>query len=232
MAEDRKILIVEDEKKIADTLKMGLAEHGFHVEVAYDGKLGHQFISSDYWDLAILDINLPGMNGYDLCKAIRYRHPDMLVIMLNSISSLDDKIEGYDAGADDYLIKPFEFRELLLKIRALLKRTPGQSMPVGNILRAADLEMNLDNKEVHRANRKVKLTAKEFQLLEYMVRNKNRVVSRADLAINVWDVDFDTNTNVIDVYISYVRNKIDRDFDHKLIQTHVGMGYILKTNGS
>ena len=232
MAEDRKILIVEDEKKIADTLKMGLAEHGFYVEVAYDGKLGHQFISAHRWDLVILDINLPGMNGYDLCKAIRYRHPDMLVIMLTSMSSLDDKIEGYDAGADDYLIKPFEFRELLLKIRALLKRTPGQSMPVGNILRAADLEMNLDNKEVHRADRKVRLTAKEFQLLEYLVRNKNRVVSRADLAINVWDVDFDTNTNVIDVYISYVRNKIDKDFDHKLIQTHVGMGYILKTSAS
>ncbi len=145
------------------------------------------------------------------------------------MSSLDDKVEGYDAGADDYLVKPFEFRELLLKIRALLKRTPGQEMPVGNLLRAGDLEMNLDNKEVHRAGKKIKLTAKEFQLLEYLMRNKNRVVSRADLAINVWDVDFNTNTNVIDVYISYVRNKVDRDFDVKLIQTHVGMGYVLKT---
>jgi DNA-binding response OmpR family regulator len=231
MADDRKILIVEDEKKIADTLKMGLAEHGFSVEVAYDGKIGHHLITSHRWDLVILDINLPGMNGYDLCKAIRYHHPDTLVIMLTSMSSLDDKIEGYDAGADDYMIKPFEFRELLLKISALLKRTSGQTMPVGNILRAADLEMNLDNKEVNRGGRKVKLTTKEFQLLEYLIRNKNRVVSRADLAINVWDVDFDTNTNVIDVYISYVRNKIDKDFDHKLIQTHVGMGYILKTNG-
>ena len=232
MGEDRKILIVEDEKKIADTLKMGLAEHGFYVEVAYDGKIGHQLINSHRWDLILLDINLPGMNGYDLCKAIRYKYPDILIIMLTSMSSLDDKIEGYDSGADDYLIKPFEFRELLLKIRALLKRTAGPSMPVGNILRAADLEMNLDNKEVHRAGLKVKLTAKEFQLLEYLLRNKNRVVSRADLAINVWDVDFDTNTNVIDVYISYVRNKIDKDFDHKLIQTHVGMGYILKASGS
>lgn len=232
MAEERKILIVEDERKIADTLKMGLAENGFYVEVAYDGKIGHQLISSHRYDLVILDINLPGMNGYDLCKAIRYRNADMLVIMLTSMSSLDDKIEGYDAGADDYIVKPFEFRELLLKIRALLKRTPGQSMPVGNLLLAADLEMNLDNKEVHRAGQKIKLTAKEFQLLEYLMRNKNRVVSRADLAINVWDVDFNTNTNVIDVYISYVRNKVDKDFDHKLIQTHVGMGYILKTSGS
>lgn len=232
MADERKILIVEDEKKIADTLKIGLEENGFYVEVAYDGKIGHQLAISLRFDLIILDINLPGMNGYDLCKAIRYQYPEMLVIMLTSMSSLDDKVEGYAAGADDYLVKPFEFRELLLKIRALLKRTAGPVMPVGNMLRAADLEMNLDNKEVRRAGRRIKLTAKEFQLLEYLMRNKNRVVSRADLAVNVWDVDFNTNTNVIDVYISYVRNKVDKDFGDKLIQTHVGMGYILKTNGS
>jgi len=232
MSEERRIIIIEDEKKIADTLKMGLTENGFDVEVAYDGKIGDQLLMSRPFDLAILDINLPGMNGYEICKAIRYRNMNMLVIMLTSMSSLDDKIEGYDSGADDYLVKPFEFRELLLKIRALLKRTPGTSMPVGNLLRAADLEMNLDNKEVHRSGRRIKLTAKEFQLLEYLMRNKNRVVSRADLAINVWDVDFNTNTNVIDVYISYVRNKVDKDFEQKLIQTHVGMGYILKTQPS
>src|ERR1700744_3424618 len=181
MADERKILIVEDEKKIADTLQMGLAEHGFDVEVAYDGKIGYQLLTSQRFDLVILDINLPGMNGYDLCKAIRYRNMNMLVIMLTSMSSLDAKVEGYDAGADDYLVKPFEFRELLLKMRALLKRTPGQSMPVGNLLRAADLEMNLDNKEVLRAGRRIKLTAKEFQLLEYLMRNKNGGGSRAGL---------------------------------------------------
>jgi two-component system copper resistance phosphate regulon response regulator CusR len=230
--DERRILIVEDERKIADTLKMGLGENGFEVEAAYDGKIGYQLLLSRSFDLVILDINLPGMNGYELCKAIRYRNPNMLVIMLTSLSSLDDKIEGYDAGADDYLVKPFQFRELLLKIRALLKRSPGQSEPVGNVLKAADLEMNLDNKEVYRAGRRIKLTAKEFQLLEYLMRNKNRVVSRADLAVNVWDVDFNTNTNVIDVYISYVRNKVDRDFEDKLIQTHVGMGYILKTSSN
>jgi two-component system copper resistance phosphate regulon response regulator CusR len=232
MMEERKILVVEDEKKIADTLKMGLTENGFYVEVAYDGKIGHQLVTSRPFDLVILDINLPGMNGYDLCKAIRYRNKNMLIIMLTSMSALENKIEGYDAGADDYLVKPFEFRELLLKIRALLKRTPGETMPIGNVLRAGDLEMNLDNKEVHRSGKKIKLTAKEFQLLEYLMRNKNRVISRADLAITVWDVDFNTNTNVIDVYISYVRNKIDKDFEDKLIQTHVGMGYILKANGN
>jgi len=148
--------------------------------------------------------------------------------MLTSMIALKDKIEGYDSGTDDYMVKPFEFKELLLKIRALLKRTMNQSLPVGNILRASDLEMNLDSKEVKRDDKIINLTTKEFQLLEYLLRNKNKVVSRVDIAISVWDVDFETNTNVIDVYISYLRNKVDKDFKHKLIQTHVGMGYILK----
>jgi DNA-binding response OmpR family regulator len=225
---ERKILIVEDEKKIADTLKFGLDEIGFSVEVAYDGKLGYHLFCAKDFDLVILDINLPGMNGYDLCKAIRLQNQHIPVLMFTSMSALNDKIEGYESGADDYMVKPFEFKELLLRIRALLKRTVNQSLPVGNVLKAADLEMDLDSKEVKRDNRKISLTAKEFQLLEYLLRNKNRVVSRVDIAINVWDVDFETNTNVIDVYISYLRNKVDKHFEQKLIQTHVGMGYILK----
>ena len=228
--EDIRILIVEDEQKIADTLKFGLSENGFKVEVAYDGKLGYRLFSVQDFDLLILDINLPGMNGYELCKAVRLLNEQVPIIILTSMSALNDKIEGYDAGADDYIIKPFEFKELLLKMRVLLKRTKSQYAPVGNMLRLSDLEMNLDSKEVKRDNIPIQLTAKEFQLLEYLMRNKNRVVSRADIAINVWDMDFDSNTNVIDVYISYVRNKVDKNFDHKLIQTQVGMGYILKEN--
>ncbi len=223
-----KILIVEDEKKIADTLKFGLGEIGFYVEVAYDGTLGYHLFCAQDFNIVILDINLPGMNGYELCKAIRSRNPHIPVLMLTSMITLNDKIEGYDSGADDYMVKPFEFKELLLKIRSLLKRTTNQSLPVGNVLIAADLEMNLDSKEVKRDDKIVNLTAKEFQLLEYLLRNKNRLVSRVDIAINVWDIDFETNTNVIDVYISYLRNKVDKHFEHKLIQTHVGMGYILK----
>lgn len=226
--ERRKILIVEDEKKIADTLKFGLSEIGFDVEVAYDGILGYHLFNAHDFNLVILDINLPGMNGYELCKAIRLKDQHIPVLMLTSMIALNDKIEGYDSGTDDYMVKPFEFKELLLKIRALLKRTSNQSLPVGNILRAADLEMNLDSKEVKRDDKIINLTAKEFQLLEYLLRNKNRLVSRVDIAINVWDIDFETNTNVIDVYISYLRNKVDKNFEHKLIQTHVGMGYILK----
>ena len=225
---ERKILIVEDEKKIADTLKFGLDEIGFSVEVAYDGKLGYHLFCAKDFHLVILDINLPGMNGYDLCKAIRLKDEQIPIVMLTSMITLKDKIEGYDSGADDYMIKPFEFKELLLKIRVLLKRTTNQNLPVGNVLRASDLEMNLDSKEVKRDNQIINLTAKEFQLLEYLLRNKNRLVSRVDIAINVWEVDFETNTNVIDVYISYLRNKIDKNFEHKLIQTQVGMGYILK----
>ncbi|HLL42035.1 MAG TPA: response regulator transcription factor [Segetibacter sp.] len=226
--EERKILIVEDEQKIADTLKLGLTENGFYVEVAYDGNIGYKLFQSHNYNLIVLDINLPGINGYDFCKMVRAQNAEIPIIMLTALSSLGDKIDGYDAGADDYLIKPFEFRELMMKIRVLLKRTMHQNIPMGTILRAADLEMNLDSKEVKRENTVINLTAKEFQLLEYLLRNKNRLVSRADIAINVWNIDFDTNTNVIDVYINYVRNKVDKPFEHKLIQTHVGTGYILK----
>lgn len=228
--EERKILLVEDEQKIADTLKQGLVENGFYAEVAYDGRIGLKLFETHDFNLVVLDINLPGINGYELCKQIRSKNAQVPVIMLTALSSLNDKIEGYDAGADDYIIKPFEFRELLMKIRVLLKRTMNQQVPSGNLLRAAGLEMNLDSKEVRRDGIPINLTAKEFQLLEYLMRNKNRVVSRADIAINVWDIDFDTNTNVIDVYINYVRNKVDKQFDQKLIQTQVGMGYILKEN--
>jgi DNA-binding response OmpR family regulator len=228
--EERKILIIEDEQKIADTLKLGLIENGYHVEVAYDGTIGYRLFQAHRFNLVILDINLPGINGYELCKRIRSENQHIPVIMLTALSGLGDKIEGYDAGADDYMIKPFEFKELLLKIRALLKRTMNQNLPVGMLLKAGDLEMNLDSKEVKRDDQHINLTAKEFQLLEYLLRNKNRVVSRADIAINVWDIDFDTNTNVIDVYISYLRNKVDKNFSTKLIQTQVGMGYILKEN--
>jgi two-component system copper resistance phosphate regulon response regulator CusR len=226
--EERKVLIIEDERKIADTLKFGLSEHGYHVEAAYDGNIGLSIFMNHNFDLVILDINLPGINGFELCKAIRRQNDKIPIIMLTSMSRLDDKIEGYDAGADDYVVKPFEFKELLMKIRAQLKHVMTQHLPVGNILKAGELEMNLDTMDVVRDGNKISLTAKEFQLLEYLLRNKNRVVSRADIAINVWDTDFDSNTNVIDVYINYLRNKIDKPFEEKLVQTIVGTGYILK----
>lgn len=228
MSEERKLLIIEDEKKIATTLKKGLTENGYHVDLAFDGIIGKRLFDSNEYDLIILDINLPGMNGFELCKAIRNHNQQIPIIMLTAMNTTEDKIEGFDTGTDDYMIKPFEFKELLVRIRALLKRTMNQQLPTGNILKVADLEMNLDTKEVSRANQPITLTAKEFQLLEYFMRNRNRVLSRADIAERVWEIDFDTQTNVIDVYVNYLRNKIDKKFETRLIHTQVGMGYIMK----
>jgi two-component system, OmpR family, copper resistance phosphate regulon response regulator CusR len=221
------ILLVEDEKKIADILRKGLGEQQFHVDVAYDGLIGKKMFDAHAFDLIILDINLPGMNGYELCRYIRSRNEKIPVIMLTALDSTDDKVQGFDAGADDYIIKPFDFKELLVRIKALLKRIY-KHVQQGNILKVSDVVMNLDSKEVTRSGKTISLTAKEFQLLEYLVRNKNRVVSRADIALSVWDIDFDTKTNVIDVYVNFLRKKLDKDFQPKLIHTQVGMGYILK----
>ena len=228
--EERKILIVEDETKIANTLKKGFTEMGYHVELAFDGLIGKKIFLAHSFDIIILDINLPGINGYELCKIIRGHNQQIPIIMLTAMSALDDKIEGFDAGADDYMVKPFEFKELLVRIRTLLKRTLTQQLPVGNILRYDDLEMNLGTKEVKRSDTKIILTLKEFQLLEYFMRNRKRVLSRADIAEAVWDIDFDTKTNVIDVYVNYLRNKIDKNFATKLIHTQVGMGYIMRAD--
>lgn len=227
LPDEVKILLVEDERKIAETLKKGLTEQQYHVELCYDGIIGKKLFETHSFDIIILDINIPGINGYELCKIIRSRNERVPIIMLTALSSTDDKIEGFDAGADDYVVKPFDFKELLVRIRALLKRI--HQMPqTGNILKVDDVVMNLDSKEVTRLGKPIALTAKEFQLLEYLVRNKNRVVSRADIALNVWDIDFDTKTNVIDVYVNFLRKKLDKEFDQKLIHTQVGMGYILK----
>jgi DNA-binding response OmpR family regulator len=227
--EQEMILVIEDEPKIADSLKLGLTEKGYHVDTAYDGKRGLEAFESKNYDLILLDINLPSINGYELCKIFRIRNPEVPIIILTSLIELEDKIFGYDLGADDYLVKPFEFKELLLKIKVFLKRTSLKDLPP-RVLKAADLEMDLDRKEVKRGSKQINLTAKEFQLLEFLLMNKNKVVARHEIAMNVWEIDFDTNTNVIDVYINYLRNKVDKPFDQKLIQTQVGMGYILKEN--
>jgi two-component system copper resistance phosphate regulon response regulator CusR len=229
MAETR-ILLVEDEKKIAESLRKGLSEHYYDVDVAYDGVIGRKLFDSKKYDLAILDINLPLMNGYELARHIRQSNDEILVIMLTAMNTTEDKIEGFEAGADDYIVKPFDFQELLVRIRALLKRLYHQPAVGANILKVGDLVMNLDSKEVSREGRNIPLTAKEFQLLEYFIRNKNKVVSRIDIALNVWDIDFDTKTNVIDVYVNFLRKKIEKDFSSKLIYTQVGMGYVLKEN--
>jgi len=226
--EVQKILLVEDEKKIADSVAMGLFELGYNVEVAYDGKIGLRLFESNPFNLVVLDVNLPGLNGFDLCKMIRKKDPSVPVIMLTALHTLEDKVEGFGAGADDYIGKPFEFKELVVRIGALLKRVNNRFPTMGNVLKIEDLEMDLESKNVTRNGVSITLTAKELQLLEYFMKNRNRVVSRVEIAENVWGEDFESKTNVIDVYINFLRKKIDRDFEPKLIHTQVGLGYIMK----
>lgn len=224
----KKILIVEDEVKIANTLKKGFDENGFEADSAFDGFQGQTLFNSKLYDLVILDLNIPKLNGIDLCKAIRLKNTQVPIIMFTAKNTFENKIEGYEVGADDYIVKPFEFKELLLKVKAILKRSMVNSEKETSKLVFADVEMNLLTQETKRSGVNIILTAKEFQLLEYFLRNKNRIISRSELAEKVWDITFDTQTNVIDVYINYLRKKIDKTFPTKLIHTQVGAGYILK----
>jgi len=223
-----KILIVEDEPKVASFIKKGLEEQSYLVEQAFDGNIGKSMVLSSTYDVIILDVNLPGINGFELCKIIRENHIITPVLMLTALGTTDDKLTGFDSGADDYLVKPFEFRELIARLKALVKRGSTDASQTSNVLKVADLELDLDQKIAIREGHKVDLTAKEFALLEYFIRNKGRVVSRIDIAEKVWEINFDTGTNVIDVYVNFLRKKVDRDFPTRLIHTVVGMGYILK----
>ena len=226
------ILIIEDDLRVAELLQRGLVEHGFTPTLAYDGISGKKLALQNDYDLIITDIILPKMDGIDLCKLIRQSKPNMPIIMLTALGTTDDKIEGFDAGADDYLVKPFEMRELMARIRALLNRRANSNNNSSVILNYDDLEMNLHTKMVKRNNQDISLTPKEFKLLEYMLQNPERVLSRSEIAEKVWDTHFDTGTNFIDVYINYLRKKIDREFEHKLIHTKSGMGFVLKREDS
>ncbi len=223
-----KILVVEDEPSISNFIKKGLEENGFEVSQAFDGEMGLKLAGRDDFELIILDLILPGINGLEFCQKLRSQiQVHTPVLMLTALSTTDDIVTGLDAGADDYLGKPFKFKELLARIRALTRRK-GSTLVNVNRLKVADLEVDLDKKFVTRSGKEIRLTPKEFFLLEYLVRNKNRVVSRLDILENVWDIQFDLSTNVVDVYMNYLRNKVDKPFEDKLIQTVVGMGYIVK----
>lgn len=222
-----KILVIEDEQSVSSFIRKGLEEQGYEVTQAFDGTTGLRAVIQQKFDLVILDIILPGMNGLEVCKNLRERGETAVpILMLTALGATEDVVSGLDAGADDYLGKPFKFKELLARVRALTRRKNLSSAT--KQLQVADLEMDLDSKMVSRGDKPIKLTAKEFNLLEYLIRNKGRVVSRVDILENVWEVNFDMGTNVIDVYVNYLRNKVDKNFSPKLIHTVVGMGYVLK----
>lgn len=224
-----KVLLVEDEPKVAASVKTWLEENGVSVEIAPDGAVGQYLVQANYYDLVLLDLNLPFVSGYEVCKTIRSLHPELPIILVTALGSVEQKLTGFDAGADDYLVKPFDFRELLARMRNLLKKKPVASdgTRIDEMLRVADLEIDTGFKSVSRAGKPIDLTAKEYTLLEYLVRLNGRVASRHEIVEAVWDVNFDTGTNVVEVYINFLRKKIDRNHEPKLIHTKQGLGYFL-----
>ena len=221
-----RILVVEDQKKMANFLKQGLNEVGYAVDVAEGGQSAEVVVSANEYDLLILDVMLPDQNGLDTARHLRrdgYHGP---ILMLTALSTTKDKVHGLDAGADDYLTKPYAFDELLARVRALLRRKASSSG--ASTIKYSDLEMDLIHRKVTRAGRDIALTAKEFSLLEYFMRNPDRPLGRVSIAEHVWDIHFDSESNVIDVYINMLRKKVDSPFPKKLIHTVVGVGYVLK----
>ena len=220
-----RILVIEDEKKITDFIKRGLREEGYAADVAYDGEQGFFLAKTNTYDLILLDLMLPKMDGLSVCKKLRAEGVSTPIIMVTAKDTVKDKVVGLDSGADDYLTKPFAFEELLARMRAVLRKKDAKSV---NKLQVDDLVLDLLTHKVTRAGKEITLTSKEYSLLEYLMRNAGSVVTRTMISEHVWDIDFDTFTNVIDVYIKYLRDKIDSDSKKKLIQTIRGRGYTLK----
>jgi DNA-binding response OmpR family regulator len=225
-----KLLVVEDEPKVASFLKQGLEEQSYEVSIAYDGIFAKKMALDNEFDAIILDVMIPYLNGMEVARELRAEGIKTPILMLTALGATDEKVSGLDAGADDYLVKPFEFRELLARLRALTKRYTQVPIEEKKVLILEDLELDLNRKVARRGGKTIDLTAKEFSLLEYLIRNKNRVISRNEILEKVWVAGFDTTTNVIDVYINFLRKKIDKDFSKKIIHTMVGMGYIVKSD--
>lgn len=226
-AELKYILLVEDDPKLGPTVQQELINAGYHVELAVDGKQAEALFLSEPFNLVLLDINIPYIDGWELCLRFRKKSKTIPIIMLTALGELQDKIDAFDNGADDYLLKPFHFNELLARIKVFLKRS-GNSETRNEILKLADLEMSIDTKEVKRDGKSISLTAKEFALLELLIRNQGRVISKAEIAEKVWNINFDTGTNTIEVYINFLRNKVDKPFGKQLIFTKTGFGYFIE----
>ena len=221
-----RVLVVEDQKKMAGFLRKGLVEAGYSVDTAETGAAAETLASENDYDLIILDVMLPDQNGLDTARHLRrdgYKNP---ILMLTALDGTKDKVHGLDAGADDYLTKPFSFDELLARMRALLRRG---TQTLDSVLRFQDVEMNLVHRKVTRSGKEIQLTPKEFALLEYFLRHPNRPISRTEISEHVWDVHFDSDSNVIDVYVNMLRKKIDHPFQKRLLHTVVGAGYALKS---
>ena len=222
------ILLIEDNRRISEFIVKGLEESGFSVVLAENGADGRELISEKQWDVILLDIMLPDIDGIELLQYIRYRKIHTPVLVLSALGEPDDKVKALDYGADDYLAKPFHFKELISRINALTRRVKLSYDTPSNILECGDLKLYIDQHKVERNGKEIKLTFQEFKLLQYLMEHKNKVLSRTQILDTVWGLNYDTNTNVVDVYISYLRNKIDSEYDDKLIETIKGRGYMIR----
>ena len=220
-----RVLVVEDDPKLLDSIRQGLKEHGFAVDVAPDGRLGLELALGADYDALILDVMLPGKSGLEILRELRVRHRATPVLILSARSAVEDRVRGLDLGADDYLPKPFSFQELLARLRAITRRPAAEP---ATTLTAVDLELDTVHRSVRRGNRQIELTSKEFGLLEYLMKRKGVVLTRAMILDHVWDLDYDGGSNLVEVYINYLRKKVDQGADVKLIQTVRGSGYVLK----
>src|SRR3546814_259900 len=225
-----KILLVEDEPGVASFIRKGLEEQQHEVQVTYDGETALQILDGTVWDVIILDVILPRLSGLEVCRIIREKlHLSTPVLMLKALGSTDNIVKGLETGADDYLVKPFKFKELLARIKALLRRHDGEVIPLRKLL-FADVELDLDKKVVSRAGLPVILTSREFLLLEYFMRNPNRVISRTEILQNVWEINFDTGSNVIEVSLSYLRNRMDKGHRRRLLHTNMREAYKMQAH--
>jgi len=224
----KKILVVEDDHRLSESIISALDKEGNVCEPAYDGQMAMKYFQRGIYNLILLDLNLPKINGIDLCRKFREQNPSVPIIIITAFGDIDSKMEAFDLGADDYLVKPFHLKELSAKVRVFLKRAdhPAAAQPVYEL---SDVRLDPNRKIVVRAGREIDLTPKEYGLLEYLLKNRNRIISKDELAINLWDANYGVTHNTIEVYINFLRNKIDKEFDRKLILTKPGFGYYLNT---
>ncbi|WP_333663383.1 response regulator transcription factor [Chishuiella changwenlii] len=220
-----RIIVIEDNERVATLLKKGLTSQGYEVAVFMDAETAYFDLTNNQYDLVITDIMLPHMNGISLSKKIKHLHPELPILMLTALGTIDEKINGFDAGADDYMVKPFDMRELFVRVKVILNRAI--TTQIEHSLKYDELYIDLDKQDVFRNEQKIELTPKEFKLLHFLMQNPERVLTRDEIAENVWGNLFDTGTNYIDVYIAYLRKKIDKNFEQKLIHTKAGIGFIL-----
>jgi len=226
-----KILLIEDEAKLVSIIQRDLTTEGHEISVALDGTTGLDMAMKMDFQLIILDIMLPGINGIEVCRRLRQANQNAAILMLTALGTTENVVVGLDSGADDYMVKPFSLAELNARIRTLARRNTNLVQPL-NVIQIADLIINGDEKSVKRGDKTIDLTATEYRLLEFLAKNKNHMLSRIEILEHVWNIDFNMGTNVVDVYINYLRKKVDKDFEPKLIHTVIGMGYILKNNAA